>query len=126
MWLSSGASDGSSSVRPPKTHLASHPDVLFDTVATVQCVRLDDWSRDHGVQPDLLWLDLQGAELDALRGGETVLEHVRLIHAEVSMMEEYEGCALYPEVRSWLAQRGFDVLVEALPPGAPQGNVLFS
>ena len=94
-------------------------------MACVQCVRLDDWSSDHGVQPDLLWLDLQGAELDALRGAEVVLERVRLIHSEVSVIEEYEGCALYHEVRSWLAQHGFDVLVEALPPGSPQGNVLF-
>ena len=125
MWLSSGASDGSSSMRPPKTHLTSHPDVLFETVATVQSVALDEWSNEHDVLPDLLWLDLQGAELDALRGGEAVLEYVRLIHAEVALIEEYEGGALYPVLRSWLAQRGFDVLVEALPPGAPQGNVLF-
>jgi FkbM family methyltransferase len=125
MWLSSGASDGSSSLRAPKTHLTSHPDVGFESVATVQSVSLDDWSGEHDVRPDLLWLDLQGGELDALRAGESVLEHVRLIHTEVSVIEEYEGCALYPELRSWLEQRGFRVLVEALPFDSPQGNVLF-
>ncbi len=125
MWLSSGASDGSSSLRPPKTHLTSHPEVEFETVATVSSVTLDDWSSEHDVRPDLLWLDLQGGELDALRSGEAVLEHVQLIHTEVSVIEEYEGCALYPELRSWLEQRGFAVLVEAIPPGEPQGNVLF-
>lgn len=125
MWLSSGASDGSSSLRPPKTHLTSHPDVEFDTVATVESVTLDDWSKERDLLPDLLWLDLQGGELDALRGGEAVLEHVRLIHSEVSVIEEYEGCALYPELRAWLEERGFRVLVEALPADAPQGNVLF-
>jgi 2-O-methyltransferase len=125
MWLSSGASDGSSSLRAPKTHLTSHPDVLFEAVATVRSVTLDDWSNEHGILPDLLWLDLQGAELDALRGGESVLEHVRLIHTEVSVIEEYEGGALYSELRSWLGQRGFEVLVEAVPADAPQGNVLF-
>jgi FkbM family methyltransferase len=126
MWLSSGRSDGSSSLRAPKTHLTSHPDVAFETVATVRSVTLDDWATGEDVRPDLLWLDLQGGELDALRGGEHVLESVSAIHAEVSVIEEYEGCALYPEVRAWLAERGFEPVVEAMPEGSPQGNVLFA
>jgi len=125
MWVSSGASDGSSSLRAPKTHLTSHPDVTFDDVVTVESVTLDSFAAAQGIEPDLLWLDLQGGELDALRAGEHVLRSARLIHAEVSVLEEYEGCALYPEVRDWLATRGFEVLVEALPPDEPQGNVLF-
>ena len=126
MWVSSGASDGSSSLRQPKTHLTSHPDVSFPRVAQVESVTLDGWAREHGIEPDLLWLDLQGGELDALRAGETVLDHVTLIHAEVSVIEEYEGVALYPELRAWLEDRGFSVLAEALPAGSPQGNVLFA
>jgi FkbM family methyltransferase len=125
MWLSAGASDGSSSLRPPKTHLGSHPEVTFDTVATVRAVTIDRWCAEEGVQPDLLWLDLQGGELDALRAAERVLGGVKLIHAEVSTIEEYEGCALYPEVRAWLEERGFAVVAEALPDDSPQGNVLF-
>ena len=55
--------------------------------------------------PDVPWLDLQGAELDALRGGQGVLEHIRPIHSEVSAIEGREGLALYPEAPSWLVQR---------------------
>lgn len=126
MWVSAGASDGSSSLRAPKHHLTDHPDVRFPTLANVRAMRLDDWAAEHDVQPNALWLDLQGAELDALVGAEGVLTRVQLIHTEVNVIEEYEGCALYPEVRSWLDERGFDVSAEALPQGSSQGNVLFT
>ena len=125
MWVSSGASDGSSSLRPPKTHLTSHPAVVFDTVVTVETVTLDAFAAEHGIAPDLLWLDLQGGELDALRA----VRRASARPAHPCRGERARGirglCPLSGGTRR-LAARGFGVLAEALPPGSPQGNVLFA
>ena len=44
---------------------------MFGDAIEVLTTSLDDWAAQHGVdRVDFLWLDLQGTELDALRGGE--------------------------------------------------------
>lgn len=47
-------------------------------------------SRD-GIRPDALKLDIQGAELAALQGAETILENVLAIELEVAFQETYVG-----------------------------------
>ncbi|SMF63232.1 methyltransferase, FkbM family [Tistlia consotensis] len=57
--------------------------------------------------PALLKMDVQGFELDALRGCESRLPAVGWIYVECSYVELYEGQALAAEVEAWLAERGF-------------------
>lgn len=124
LYVSGGASDQSSSLRRPKTHLRELPDVTFGEAIEVLTTSLDDWAAQHGVdRVDFLWLDLQGTELDALRGGEGLLSSATAVYTEVIATEQYEGAALYPELRRWLEDRGFVVQIEKLPWGG--GNVLF-
>lgn len=123
--LSSGASDGSSSLLKPTGHLDTHPDIRFERSIDVDVVTLDEWAmRNDVMSVDFLWLDLQGAELAALRGAEHLLSQVRAIHTEVSLVNTYEDAPRYPLLRAWLAERGFHVEKEALP-WPDMGNVLF-
>ena len=125
LHVSSGASDGSSSLFTPKRIRNVHPDVLFTEQVEIETVSLASWQASHGIgRVDALWLDLQGAELDALRGAGPLLDGVRVIHSEVNLEEAYEGAVLYGELRAWLAEQGFRVEVEAIP-WADGGNVLF-
>jgi FkbM family methyltransferase len=74
----------------------------------VPVVRLDDWCAEHRLPPpDLLKLDLQGYELEALRGAVSLLPHVRYILAEVSFAEFYAGQPLFTEMSGFLAAQGF-------------------
>lgn len=57
--------------------------------------------------PDLLKLDIQGYELEALRGGERSLQAARAVICEVSFRAFYEGQALFPDVLAYLRERGF-------------------
>lgn len=126
LHVSSGASDGSSSFLQPKEHLADHPDVFFKEDITVQTMTLDDWAAKHGiVQVDLLWLDMQGFELEVLKASSVILPKVSVIHMEVSTRATYEGVPLYHELRSWMEAQGFQVVAEAIPQGWDMGNVLF-
>lgn len=125
MFVSSGTSDGSSSLLAPKEHLVEHPDVLFQTTTQVQSTTLDDWIAVYRVaRVDFLWLDVQGAELSVLKASPRILRSVRAIYTEVSLKEVYEGVPLYPELRGWLEEQGFRVERQELP-WPDMGNVLF-
>jgi FkbM family methyltransferase len=126
MHVSSGASDGSSSLLKPKDHLKDHPDVFFNEKITVVAKTLDTWAAQEGVtKVDLLWLDMQGFELEVLKASNVILPTVKAVHMEVSTRSTYEGVPLYDEVKSWMMSEGFKVEVEAIPNGWDMGNVLF-
>jgi FkbM family methyltransferase len=56
---------------------------------------------------DLLWMDIQGAELMALRGLGPNLSQVKLVHTEVEFVEIYTGAPLSGEIKRYLNQNGF-------------------
>lgn len=125
MYVSSGASHSSSSLLAPKEHLNFHKNVFFEKEITVLTKRLDDWTTENNIdQIDFMWLDMQGGELKALRGGEKILETTQVIYTEVSLMEMYEGAPLYAQLRLWLQDRGFQIVKEELS-WEDMGNVLF-
>jgi FkbM family methyltransferase len=59
---------------------------------------------------DLLWMDIQGAELLALSGLGPAITQVRLIHLEVEFIEIYSGQPLWCDVRRFLRSHGFRLL----------------
>jgi FkbM family methyltransferase len=74
----------------------------------VESTRLDTFLDLRNVATvDLLWLDIQGAELMALRGAGERLRDVKLVHAEVEFLEIYSGQPLFGEVRRYLRDHGF-------------------
>jgi FkbM family methyltransferase len=125
LYVSGGSSDGSSSLLPPKKHLDYHPEVSFEERLDVETITLDDWAARESIpRVDLLWLDLQGIEPLVLRSGERTLAGASAVHTEVNLVENYEGAILYGELRSWLAERGFEVAAEDLR-WEDGGDVLF-
>jgi len=76
---------------------------------TVQTRRLDDvLPPDEPV--DFLKLDIQGAELLALRGAERTLARTAVVHCEVEFSPLYLGQPLFPEVQNHLNARGFALI----------------
>jgi FkbM family methyltransferase len=57
--------------------------------------------------PDLIKLDVQGYEIEALRGGDRSLRSARAVICEVSFRRFYEGQPLFPDVLAYLGERGF-------------------
>ena len=76
-FVSEGKSDASSSLLEPKDHLADHPETLFKKKISVEAITLDSWATQYGVEKvDLLWLDMQGFELQMLEASEKILPTV--------------------------------------------------
>jgi FkbM family methyltransferase len=125
-YISTGRSDASSSLLEPKDHLMDHPDTFFADKVTVVTSTLDNWAKVNNINKvDMLWLDMQGFELNMLLASEAILESVSVIHTEVSMRETYSGVTQYNDYRSFLENKGFRVQIEAIPQGWDMGNVLF-
>ena len=78
------------------TLVAEHP---------VQTRRLDDIEGVGDV--DFFKLDVQGAELKVLQGGERVLAGATVVQAEVEFLELYEGQPMFADVDRYLRGRGF-------------------
>lgn len=75
---------------------------------TVKVGRLSDIvSRDEIVSPALLKIDVQGYELDALKGCVDYLDAFDYVIAEGSFVELYEGQALAHELICFLDEKGF-------------------
>lgn len=74
----------------------------------VEATTLERVMREEKIDSiDLLWMDIQGAELLALKGLGSRLRDVKLIHLEVEFLPIYEGQPLFPEVHRHLRAHGF-------------------
>lgn len=124
-YISSGTSDGSSSLLAPEEVLSFHPTVLFNTKIQVPTLTLDQWALNNNIDHiDMLWLDLQGAEPMVLKASPNILKTVKVIYTEVSTIKLYADSELYSEFKLWLEKQGFYIQKEEIP-WADGGNVLF-
>lgn len=99
----------SSSLLPLGTHAQVHPEVHYTRAVTVPCRTIDSLVAEHGIEANVLVMDIQGGEGAALQGADRFLAGVRLVYAEVNAKELYKGCWLLPEMDSWLGFRGFEL-----------------
>jgi FkbM family methyltransferase len=70
---------------------------------------VDDIVRSEfgGRAPELLKMDVQGYELEILRGAEKSLPAIRAVLLEVNLIDIYKDVPLVGEVSEWLRQRGW-------------------
>ena len=101
----------SSSVLEPAHHLEQYPQIKFDKKETVKIVRLDDEEFPRE-EYNFLNIDVQGYELEVLRGAEETLKHIDIIISEVNRAEMYKGCARIEDIDEFLLPRGFDKVFE--------------
>ena len=91
----------SSSVLKPKVHLTHHPHVKFPSTEDVEVHLLDDYnSKDY----NFINMDVQGYELEVLKGGTKTLEHVDYVYCEVNRDEVYENNAYVEELDEFLSE----------------------
>lgn len=99
--------DSSSLLKPGAGQTAAYG-VSEEASITVPVARLSEAIEfSRLAKPILLKLDVQGGELDVLRGGETNLSLVDIIYCEASFVPLYKGQPLASEIISYLARHGF-------------------
>jgi FkbM family methyltransferase len=110
--------DQSSSILTLHRHATYYPGIVEDAVVEVPGITLDALLAERNLAPasfNLLNIDIQGAELLALKGAEELLRHIAAINVEVNFEELYAGCAQIDELDDFLAARGFRRVATACP-----------
>lgn len=86
---------------------------VFPGTEEIACVRITVDRLDHALDvatlphPVLLKIDVQGFELELLKGADKILEHIDGIYVELSFLPFYDSQPLADEVIEWLARRRF-------------------
>ena len=91
-------------------HLSEYPEILLSEERSVRTIRLDELiPASEGF--DFITLDIQGAELEALKGLGQRLEDVRWVFTEVNKRMMYEGIPLVDELDEYLSRFGLERIV---------------
>ena len=112
--------------------LAPNPDfidtkMVFPRTLKVETITLDSWAKKHAINHiDLLWLDMQGKELDVLRTSKKLLPTIKAIYTEVSFVERYQNQPTKEQLISFLEQHNFEpVAQDYTEKNKFFGNILF-
>ena len=88
-------------------HKIEHPDIVEVARLKLETTTLNTLLVGLNSKFNFVNLDIQGAELLALKGLSNHMAHVNYIYSEVNTKELYKGCALLPELDAFLATHGF-------------------
>jgi len=100
----------SSSILELGLHAKYHPKVHYIGDQIIVLTRLDYFLEDIGEKIEdynFLNIDVQGAELNVLKSLGDQIDKLDYIYLEVNDQELYKGCALIPEIDSYLSMAGF-------------------
>lgn len=120
-------SPGITSIFKPSLQLrTSYPDEsTIVSVETVSTTTIDSWAKNNGNIPvQLMKFDIQGGELQAMRGATSTLkESTLMVYTEILFNPLYEGGAIYSEIDLLLRECGF-ILYDIYKPRYSDNGVL--
>ena len=90
--------------------LKAEPSTKIARKETIRIETIDSFFADKTLKGDvLLKLDVQGYEMEALRGATKLLSSFKFLQIELSFVTLYEGGPLFNEIVSFLAAKGFEI-----------------
>jgi FkbM family methyltransferase len=90
----------SSSILKPKEHLTLHPNVTFSGTEDVEIRTLDGFNYKNY---NFINMDVQGYELEVLRGSKKTLDKIDYVYCEVNRGEVYENNAMIEDIDDFLS-----------------------
>jgi len=105
------ASNGqSSSILEFSSHQNSYPNISFADKVVVNLQSVDDWIDQLGAIRkvyNFVNIDIQGYELEALRGMRKQLKYVDYVYTEINTSDVYKDCAHVVDLDQFLGDFGF-------------------
>lgn len=101
---------GGSSLLEPSIIHKTGPNI---SKTTVSVVRLDEFCYENNItEVNVLWMDVQGSELNIFKGMGDILNDVKAIYVECSMIPYYKGASHKDEVIEYLTKYNFELVSE--------------
>jgi FkbM family methyltransferase len=127
-FYSASNNNESASLLPPKKHIEKYESVVFlESKALIQQVTIDRLI-DNNINiyniPNVLILDIQGNELNALKGMYRYRKHFDVIITEAYTEELYEGCGMLDDIKQLLSEH-YDFIEYAPEVNKGWGDALF-
>ncbi|MGF1489965.1 MAG: FkbM family methyltransferase [Prochloraceae cyanobacterium] len=79
----------------------------LSTTVEIETTTLDNFVTEENVKIDFLFIDVQGAELDVIKGGNQMLENVLGLRLEVEFAPLYLGQPLFSDIDPYLRNHNF-------------------
>ena len=122
--LNISSNSQSSSLLEFGSHATNYPTIQNIDSLEVRTVRIDELMISNETF-DFVNLDIQGAELEALKGMGVLLEKVKWIYCEVNSEETYLGCPHVSEIDRFLKRNGFIRIYTVWVRGKGWGDALY-
>jgi FkbM family methyltransferase len=106
MFVDENNQGQSSSLLEPDEHLKKYPGLQFPLRETVEVEMLDNLYFDRE-KHNILFMDIQGNELNALKGMKNTLPYIDCIFTEINFDKMYKKCVLIEELDEFLNESGF-------------------
>jgi len=117
----------SSSLLEFGTHSADYPWCVVTEDRTVKTQTLSQFFQRNSLNPAKynVWnFDIQGVELQVLRGSKELLQYADVIYSEVNTDDVYKGCGKLDELDTLLKEYGFERVITKMT-GAKWGDALY-
>lgn len=108
-----------SSTLKMKTHLKHTPYVNIQKTIQMETIRMETFIRNNNInikQYNFINVDVQGTELDVLKGFGDILNNIDYIYTEVNTAELYENCCLMNEIDDYLKLYRFERVETKMTP----------
>ena len=117
----------SSSILNFGTHADTYPDIVYNGEIQVSTQTLDSITEALPAKSGaLLVLDLQGAELEALKGASQLLEKCNYIYTELSKTELYEKQGNWDSITTLVSKAGFRLVDWQYSENLQWGDALYA
>jgi FkbM family methyltransferase len=110
LFLNISNNGQSSSILPLGTHKTSYPNIFYTSKVSVDVLPFDSWAKNMNIRKYLynfINIDVQGYELEVLKGMEKQLNLVDYIYLEVNFREVYINCSQIKEIDKFLSNFNF-------------------
>ena len=104
IWTENENKGESASFNKPKDHIDLYPNINFYPSDFLEIKTLDSFDISDS---NVLVLDVQGFEMEVLKGSVETLKKIDHLFCEINSLEMYEGCPSLSQLCEFLSQHGF-------------------
>ncbi len=122
LFISSNKDGVSSSVLIPKLHEKYFPEVKFQKKESIEIKKFSSLEKING---NFLVIDVQGYELEVLKGFEDKIKNIDFIFTEISMVKFYENNTLVSELDKFLNEKNFLRIKTSFISNVPMGDAFY-